>query len=68
VAVVTLYPSESVEQALRRFKRQVQQEGIIQEVKKRSYYLKPSERKKLKAKLARERARKARRFRPAPRQ
>jgi small subunit ribosomal protein S21 len=63
VALVTLYPSESVEQALRRFKRQVQQEGIIQEVKKRSYYLKPSERKKLKAKLARERARKNRRFR-----
>jgi small subunit ribosomal protein S21 len=63
VAIVTLYPSESVEQALRRFKRQVQQEGIIQEVKKRSYYLKPSERRKLKAKLARERARKSRRFR-----
>mgnify|MGYP000179708953 CR=1 FL=1 len=64
MALVTLYPSESVEQALRRFKRQVQQEGIIQEVKKRSYYLKPSERRKLKAKLARERARKNRRFRP----
>ena len=51
-----------MEQALRRFKRQVLSEGILQEAKKRTFYLKPSESKKLKSKLARIRARKDRRF------
>lgn len=63
MAQINLYPGESLEQALRRFKRQVQNEGILQEAKKRTFYLKPSESRKLKSKLARERARKNRRFR-----
>jgi len=41
-----------IESALRRFKRQVQQEGIIKEVKKHSFFLKPGEKKRLKSKLA----------------
>ena len=48
--------------ALRRFKRQVLQEDILQEAKRRTYYLKPSEKKKLKSKRARIRARKQRRY------
>jgi len=36
-----------MESALRRFKRQVQQEGIIKDVKKHSFFLKPGERKRL---------------------
>ena len=48
---------------MRRFKRQVMSEGILQEAKKRTFYLKPSESKKLKSKLARIRARKNNRFR-----
>ena len=63
MAEVILFSGESMEQALRRFKRQVANEGIIHEAKKRAYYLKPSESKKLKSKLARIRARKAKRFR-----
>lgn len=63
MAEIKLFSGESIEQAMRRFKRQVLSEGIIQEAKKRAFYLKPSESKKLKSKLARIRARKDRRFR-----
>ncbi|HKX28199.1 MAG TPA: 30S ribosomal protein S21 [Blastocatellia bacterium] len=63
MAEVKLFSGESLEQALRRFKRQVMNEGILHEVKRRAFYLKPSESKKLKSKLARIRARKQRRFR-----
>jgi len=61
LAEIKLFSGESLEQALRRFKRQVLNEGIFQEAKRRAFYLKPSESKKLKSKLARTRARKHRR-------
>jgi small subunit ribosomal protein S21 len=51
---------ETVESALRRFKRKVQQEDIIKEIKKHSYYMKPGEKKRLKQALARKRNRKKR--------
>ncbi len=62
MAEVVLFKGESLEQALRRFKRQVLREGILKEAKRRTFYLKPSESKKLKSKLARTRDRKQRRF------
>jgi small subunit ribosomal protein S21 len=62
LAEISLYPGESLEQAMRRFKRQVLREGIIREARRREFYLKPSESKKLKSKLARIRARKNNRF------
>ena len=40
---------ESFEQALRRFKRQIEQEGILKEIRERKYYEKPSERKRKRA-------------------
>jgi small subunit ribosomal protein S21 len=43
---------------LRRFKRKVQQEAIIKEIKKHSVYLKPGERKRLKIAQAQKRMRK----------
>ena len=58
MAIVVVQDGESLESALRRFKRKVQQEDIIKDVKKHSYYLKPGERKRLKQALARKRARK----------
>jgi small subunit ribosomal protein S21 len=58
VAEVRLQEGESLENALRRFKRKVQQEDIIKEVKKHSYYLKPGEKRRVKAALARKRNRK----------
>ena len=58
VAEVRLQEGESLESALRRFKRKVQQEDIIKDVKRHSYYLKPGEKARLKQALARKRARK----------
>lgn len=51
---------ESLEAALRRFKRKVQQEDIIKEIKRHSYYLKPGEKRRVKEALARKRNRKKR--------
>jgi len=58
LAEVRLQEGESLENALRRFKRKVQAEDIIKEVKRHSYYLKPGEKKRVKQALARKRARK----------
>jgi small subunit ribosomal protein S21 len=58
VAEVRIQDGESIENALRRFKRKVQQEDIIKEVKKHSFYQKPGEKKRLKQALARKRSRK----------
>lgn len=58
MAEVRLHDGESIESALRRFKRKVQTEDIIKEVRKHSYYLKPGEKKRIKQALARKRGRK----------
>jgi small subunit ribosomal protein S21 len=58
MAEVFVQDNESLEAALRRFKRKVQQEDIIKEIKKHSFYLKPGEKKRLKQALARKRSRK----------
>ena len=58
VAEIRLQEGESLENALRRFKRKVQSEDIFREVKRHSYYLKPGERRRAKQALARKRARK----------
>ena len=41
MAEVKVQEGESIESALRRFKRKVQQEDIIKDIKKHSFYLKP---------------------------
>ena len=48
MAEVRIQEGESLENALRRFKRKVQQEDIIKEVKRHSFYLKPGEKKRVK--------------------
>ena len=58
LAEVRLHDGETLEDALRRFKRKVLQEGIIQEVKRRAFYLKPGKKRRLKQVLARKRNRK----------
>jgi len=58
LAEVRLHEGETLEDALRRFKRKVLQEGIIQEVKRRAFYLKPGQKRRLKQVLARKRNRK----------
>ncbi len=39
---VTLYDNEPLEKALRRFKKKFEKAGILNDVKKRTYYEKPS--------------------------
>ena len=58
MAEVRLHEGESLENALRRFKRKVQTEDIIRDVKRHSYYLKPGEKRRVKQAVARKRARK----------
>ena len=58
VAEVKIQESESIESALRRFKRKVQQEDIIKDIKKHSFYLKPGDKRRAKQALARKRSRK----------
>ncbi|HOW85624.1 MAG: 30S ribosomal protein S21 [Candidatus Moduliflexus flocculans] len=57
MAFVQLDEGENLESALRRFKRKVQQEAIIKEIKKHSVYFKPGEKKRMKQAQARKRMR-----------
>jgi small subunit ribosomal protein S21 len=57
LAFVVLDEGESLESALRRFKRKVQQEAIIKEIKKHSTYFKPGEKRRMKEAQARKRMR-----------
>jgi small subunit ribosomal protein S21 len=58
MAEVKLGDNETMESALRRFKRKVQQEDIIREVKRHAFYIPPGEKRRLKSQLARKRNRK----------
>jgi small subunit ribosomal protein S21 len=60
--VVRVRDKESFENALKKFKKQCEKEGILSEIKKREHYDKPSLKKKKKAIAARKRAIKRRRF------
>jgi small subunit ribosomal protein S21 len=60
LAEVHLQDGETLENALRRFKRKVLQEDIIREVKRHAFYLQPGQKKRIKSALARKRNRKKR--------
>ena len=44
---IKIKDGESLEKALRRFKKKWEKAGILRDVKAKSYYLKPSELKKI---------------------
>ena len=46
MAEVKIQEGESIESALRRFKRKCEKAGVLSEVKRRRFYEKPSERRK----------------------
>lgn len=54
----TVHKDETLDDALRRFKRQVNKAGIIQECRKRQFYLKKSLKRKIKSENARRKNRK----------
>ena len=58
LTTVKVGENESLESALKRFKRKSQKDGIIGDIRKKEAYLKPSVAKKKKQEAARKRARK----------
>ena len=58
MASVRVKKDEDINRAIKRFKRKVEKEGIMKELKRRRYYLNPSERKKEKRIAAAKRRRK----------
>jgi small subunit ribosomal protein S21 len=59
VTVVAVRDGEPIEKALRRFKKKVEAAGILKEVRRREYYLKPSVKKKEKERAAEKRRRRS---------
>ncbi len=55
MATVIVKENESLDSALRRFKRSCAKAGIMQEVRKREHYEKPSVKRKKKSEAARKR-------------
>ena len=53
MAKTVVRENESLDDALRRFKRQVSRNGTLVEARKREYYVKPGVRRKLKSEAAR---------------
>lgn len=52
---VQVQPGESIESALKRFKKKIQKAGILSEIKRREHYVKPSVKRKRKQEAARKR-------------
>lgn len=52
---VKIKENESLDSALRRFKRQCAKAGVLSEIRKREHYEKPSVRRKKKSEAARKR-------------
>lgn len=58
MSTVRVGENESLDSALKRFKRKCQKDGIIGDIRKKEAYLKPGIRKKLKSEAAQKRNRK----------
>ena len=58
MTTVKVGENETIESAIKRFKRKCQKDGIIGDIRKKEAYEKPSVRRKKKAEAARKRARK----------
>ena len=55
VSEVRVKENETLDSALRRFKRQCAKSGVLAEVRKREHYVKPSVKRKKKSEAARKR-------------
>jgi small subunit ribosomal protein S21 len=56
--IVKVKRNEPIEKAMRRFKRKVETEGVMRELKKRKFHMTRSQKKREKRKLAAKRRRK----------
>lgn len=61
MAFVRVEEGESIEHALRRFRRSVQRENILREAKRHAHFVKPGERRRAKEAAARRRWRRRQR-------
>jgi small subunit ribosomal protein S21 len=52
MVMVVVRKGESLDQAIRRFKKKVDDDGVIKEFRERRYFVKPSVKKRLKRKEA----------------
>ena len=59
---VIVEPDESLENALKRFKKSCEKAGLMSELRKRQHYEKPSVKRKRKTLAARKKAKKRERF------
>ena len=59
MVVVKIKNGEPFEKSLRRFRRKVETEGIMRELRKRKFYLSKSEKRKEKSRLAQKRRKKS---------
>ncbi len=55
MAEIRVKENETLDSALRRFKRQCQKSGVLSELRKREHYEKPSVKRKKKSEAARKR-------------
>ena len=53
---IVVRENEQLDEALRRFKRQVNKSGVLQEARKREFYLKKGLKRKVKSEMARRKA------------
>jgi len=60
--MVTVKRDEPFEKALRRFKKKYEKAGILKDVKKNSFYLKPTEERRLRRAKAAKRAKQTPRY------
>lgn len=58
---VKIREGESIEEALRRFKRECERNGVLKEIKKREFYTNPSLKRKLKQAEAKRKLKRRRR-------
>jgi small subunit ribosomal protein S21 len=62
LAKVTVQPGQSIEDAISKFGKQVRKSGMLNDVRKREYYVKPGVKRKLKSKEAQKNRIKAKNF------
>ncbi len=60
MADIDLAEGDSVERALKQFRRKLQKEGLFKELRRRRHYVKPSAARSIKAAAARRRKRRLR--------
>lgn len=59
MVMVNVNPDEPLEKAIKRFKKKFEKAGILKDIKRTSFYLKPSEEKRMRRAKAMKRLRKA---------